>query len=150
MSQADDNYYNIPPMSLTLSEVQTYAKNGKREYCCVNQPLFNIQLDHVVLDELHLLLCITDVLLSNLLDDAMERDEKEDTLKARGAEKGVHLKSIIASINGCGVTFRVWEEQDNCKGMTTINWTSLMGSEKKLLLYRLPDKIRSVTHAWYS
>ena len=90
----EEEYYSTPPMSLTLSEVIKYASNGKKEYCCVCKPLFNAPLDHVIPDELHLLLRITDVLWTNVLHEAMERDEKEDTVKARGMEKGVHLKAI--------------------------------------------------------
>ena len=134
-------YYSTFPMLLTLSEVIKYVNNGKNEFGCVRQPLLNIPLDHVIPDELHLLLRITDVLLTNLLDDAMERDEKEDNLKARGMEKGVHLKAIVQLINSCGATFNVWEKQDGANGATTMDWTSLMGNEKKKLLTLLPDKL---------
>ena len=103
----EETYYSTSPMSLTLSEVIKYARNGKKEYCCVCKPLLNVPLDHVIPDELHLVLRITDVLLTNVLDDAMERDEKEDNLKARGMEKGVHLKAIVKIINSCGVSFNV-------------------------------------------
>ena len=127
----EETYYSTSPMSLTLSEVIKYESNGKKEYCCVCKPLLNVPLDHVIPDELHLLLRITDVLLTNVLDDAMERDEKEDNLKARGMEKGVHLKAIVKIINSCGVSFNVWQKQDNAKGVITMDWTSLMGNEKK-------------------
>ena len=49
-----------------------------------------LDLDYVILDELHLLLRITDVLLTNLLDDAMETVQKENNLKSFGMEKGTH------------------------------------------------------------
>ena len=49
----------------------------------INQPLLNIPLHHIVLDELHLLR-INDVLLANLIEDAMEWDDRED--KERGAQ----------------------------------------------------------------
>lgn len=120
-----------------------YASNGKKEYCCVCKPLLNVPLDHVIPDELHLLLRITDVLLTNVLDDAMERDEKEDNLKARGMEKGVHLKAIVKIINSCGVSFNVWQKQDDAKQVITMDWTSLMGNEKKRLLELWPDKLNT-------
>ena len=49
-----------------------------------------LDLDYVILAELHLLLRITDVLLTNLLDDAMETVQKENNLKSFGMEKGTH------------------------------------------------------------
>ena len=137
------SYYNTEPLSLTLQEVIKYVSNNKKEYGCVEKPLFNIALDHVIPDELHLLLCITDVMLTNLLDDSMERDEKEDNLKARGAEKGVHLKAVVESINSCGVTFNIWKKRDSAKGVITMDRTSRMGNEKKQLLKHLPDKLAS-------
>ena len=115
-------------------------QEGAGEYGCIAQPLLNVALDHVP-DELHLLLRVTDVLLTNLLDDAMERDEIEDHLKKRGMEKGVHLKAVVNIINNCGITFNVWEKQDSPVGKVVMNWTSLMGDEKKKLLDVLPNKL---------
>ena len=40
-------------------------------YCCTHEPLLNIELDHVILDELHLLLRIVGVLLGNLLEEVI-------------------------------------------------------------------------------
>ena len=137
----DSGYYNTPSMTITLAKVQSYAEKGNNEYSCVEQPLFNIPLDHVILDELHLLLRITDVLLANVLDDAVERNEKEDNLKSLGMEKAVNLKAIITQINSCGVTFRIWEKQNTAKGTTVMDWTSLMDNEKKKLLTLFPDQL---------
>ena len=109
------------------------------------QPLFNVALDYVIRDELHLLLRITDVLLTNLLDDAMERDEKEDNLKSRGMEKGTHINEIVKLIKSCGVTFKIWQKQDTTKGMINMDWTSLIGDEKTNLLKQLPAKLIGTT-----
>ena len=73
MSQ-EMSYCNIEPLSLTLQEVIKYVSNNKKEHGRMEKPLFNIAFDHVIPDELHLILRITDVMLTNLLDDAMERD----------------------------------------------------------------------------
>ena len=52
-----DNYYNDEPLRRTLEELQEFASESKGEnYCCVHQPLLNIPLDHIILDELHLML----------------------------------------------------------------------------------------------
>lgn len=138
--------YNKPPMSLTLDDIKKYSETG--EYCCVESPLLNVPLDHIILDELHLLLRFTDVLLSNLIEDAMELDDKDDFCKKRGEPKGIHLRKLTQLINSCGVTFSVWEKKDgDGKGMGKMDWTSLMGDEKKRLLRNLPTKLRESTDA---
>jgi hypothetical protein len=105
-------------------------------------------LDHIILDELHLLLRITDVLLANLIEDAMEWDDKDDFLKTRGQPKGVRLKNLTELINQCGVTFSVWEKSDgNGNGIGKVDWTSLMGDEKKKLLLKLPPKLQESSNA---
>ena len=45
----------------------------------------------------------------------MERDEKEDNLKAHGMEKGVQLKAIVKTINSCCVSFNAREKQYRTK-----------------------------------
>ena len=40
-------------------------KSAKEKYCCEHKPFVKIELDHVILDELHLLLRILDVLKLN-------------------------------------------------------------------------------------
>ena len=108
--------YSKPPMSLTLDDIKKFPKKG--EFCCVESPLLSVPLDHIILDELNLLLRLTDVLLSNLLEDAMELDDKDDYTKKRGEPKGIHLRKLTQLINSCGVTFRVWKKKDgDGKGM---------------------------------
>jgi hypothetical protein len=57
----DLDYYNSHPLQHTLEE-ETADK-----FSCGNEPLIKIDLDHVVLDELHLLLRVMDVLLNNII-----------------------------------------------------------------------------------
>lgn len=97
-------------MAFTLADVQKHATSS--EFSCINQPPLNISLHHIVLDELHLLLRITDVLVGNLIEDAMERDDQEDFLKKRGEPKGRHLRHLTQVINSCGITFSVWGKGD--------------------------------------
>ena len=140
-----ETHYQSDAMGLTLAQVKRYAANGKKEFCCINPPLLNIPLDHIVLDELHLLLRITDILMTNLIEDAMERDDKESILLTQRREKlerGKHLRKLAETINSCGVTFNVWEKKNaDGKGSGTMDWTSLMGGEKRKLLKLLPDKL---------
>ena len=60
------SHYKEAPLKRTLDEIMTMAGKGKNNYCCVNQPLIEIDLDHIIVDELHLLLRVVDVLIDNL------------------------------------------------------------------------------------
>ena len=57
---------------------------------------------------------------------------------------GQHLQKAVNEIKACGVSFNVWEKKNaDGKGSGTLDWTSLMGSEKKQLLQQLPDRFPS-------
>ena len=51
---------------------------------------------------------------------------------------GAMLQKLITAINSCGVQFRIWKEIDNTGAL---NWTSLMGPDKLILLRQLHDKL---------
>ena len=73
----------------------------------------------------------------------MELDDKKDFLK-KGEPKGVNLRKLTQLINSCGVTFSVWEKRnEDSKGSGEMDWTSLMGDERKKLLRTLPEKLES-------
>ena len=57
-----------------------------------------LDLDYVILAELHLLLRITDVLLTNLLDDAMETVQKEDYVYILHFPLCVHFTHRVCKI----------------------------------------------------
>ena len=62
MSKQDD-YYDCHPQCRTLEDLKEWCKKkGKNNFCCVHSPLLDIPLEYVVLDKLHLLLRVTDVL----------------------------------------------------------------------------------------
>ena len=133
-------FYSKPPLGLTMADVKKCVSTG--EFSCTD-PLLDIELDHIILDELHLLLRVTDVLLSNIIEDSMEWDDKDDFTKKRGKPKGLHLRKLVHLINKCGVTFSLWEKKDgDGKGMGKMDWTSLMGDERKKLLRSLPLKLQ--------
>lgn len=133
-------------MAFTLTDVKKHASSS--EFCCIFEPLLNIPLRCIVLDELHLLLRITDVLLANLIEDAVEWDDKNDFRKKRGEPRGVHLRNLTQTINNCGVTFSVWEKKDgDGKGTGKMDWTSLMGDERKRLIRNLPAKLEACKNA---
>ena len=57
----EEDFYNKPPLQRTLKELKELSKKGRENFCCEHEPLLNIELDHVILDELHLLLRVVDV-----------------------------------------------------------------------------------------
>ena len=62
------DHYNTPPLLRTLDEMTKMdQKKGRKKNIQVStdEPLLKIELDHVVLDQLHLLLRIMDVLIDN-------------------------------------------------------------------------------------
>ena len=139
-------FYNTTPIARTLSEMQEMCSlpQSQCRYSCIRKPLINIQLDHVILDELHLMLRITDRLTENLIKEVIERDNKADINKKRGEEKGQYLKKLVKEINATGITFNVWEKKNaDGKGSGLYDWTSLLGSDKKKLMNKLPGQLES-------
>ena len=138
----DLDFYNTGELKRTLQEIRNFHNSNK--FCCIHLPLFDIELDHVVLDELHLMMRVTDRLTENVITEVMERDRKTDFLKKKGEEKGIYLKRLIRVINEVGITFSVWEKSNgDGKGSGVYDWTSLVGSDKKKLLHLLPAQLES-------
>lgn len=50
-------------------------ENGQNQPGCRHKPLFKMPIDHCVLDELHLMLRVTDRLEHGLIYDAVDWDE---------------------------------------------------------------------------
>ena len=132
-------YYDAPPLRRTLEEMhELSAKKSGENYCCCHKPLLNIPLRNIILDELHLLR-ITDILLENLIEDAMQWDDKESSTSAKkkSLEKSQHVKKLVEAINNCGVSFSIWEKRNaDGKGSGTWDWTSLMGDGPKKTVER--------------
>ena len=101
----------------------------------INPPLLNISLQNVVVDELHLLLRITDVLTRNLIKAALSYDAQHNSEISGELERPM-IKELLSCIRGCGVTFNVYLEDDG-----GFSFTSLVGGDKKKLLSKLPEKL---------
>lgn len=67
--------YNSESMTRKLKDLQELCKSKKDmdNFGSINEPLLDIELTHVVSDELHLLLRVTDVLLTNVVIEAMDK-----------------------------------------------------------------------------
>ncbi|RMX58911.1 hypothetical protein pdam_00025059 [Pocillopora damicornis] len=61
----DGKQINILPLSRSLQEIKETSKKPKDDYGCCKAPLLDIKLDHIIVDELHLLLRIIDLLTAN-------------------------------------------------------------------------------------
>ena len=81
-------------LNRTLQEIKELSSSSNT-FSCVKRPLFNIPLDHISLDELHLMRRITDRMTENLITEVMEKDCKEDFNKAQGEEKGENIRILI-------------------------------------------------------
>lgn len=127
----------------TLSSIRTNATKGK--YGCIKAPLFDIELEYIVPDELHLFLRIMDVLIQALIDTAVAHDHHTSRGARRGPkippQDGPMVKNLIKTIQSCGVNFYVWEEKKEGNGLL---WPSLMGNDKTKLLKGFPSKISNL------
>ncbi|KAK3735181.1 hypothetical protein QZH41_000466 [Actinostola sp. cb2023] len=126
-------YFNSPEMKRVLNN------NWTKEKGCKGKPLFNIPVDHVVCDELHMLLRITDRLENGIILEAINWDQQDAFYSERQSQNTSHLDALIRSIKSCGVSFSVWDGKDGKK-----EWTSLMGNDKKRLLKLLPEKFPDI------
>lgn len=114
-------------LSLHLKHADSQA------FGCNHQPLILIEPEQIVLDKLHLLLRLGDVLLSNLVDDCKQADSKLEVL----GKKPHHTEDLVKAIRECGVVFSMWTE----KCSTELKWSSLTGSEYNKLFRFLPEKL---------
>ena len=103
------NDFNSQPIARTLQEVKEMSKKSKDNYGCCREPLLNIELDHVVVDELHLLLRITDVLTANLITEVTDWDIEANLEEKQS--KDAHLNKLVSCIRSCGVSFVVWKKK---------------------------------------
>ena len=138
----DLNHYNSTPLKCTLAEIREMTARKKDNYCCKYPPLLNIDLDHVILDELHLMLRVVDVLIDNLLEDVLEWDKNVDICKRRSEKRGEHLENLVSTIRSCGVSFQVWQKSNADGKPGKYECTSSLGNDKKKLLKFLPNKLR--------
>lgn len=128
----------------TLESLRKGSKHSHKDKRkgAVNPPLFNIELDHIILDELHLLLRVVGVLLRNLIYEVLRVD---GSTKERGvAIMQTHLSMLVDAVRSCGVSFKVWRAKDEngyASKSGKYDWTALSGSELKKVLKDLPPKI---------
>jgi len=85
--------------------VKEISKKSKHNYGCCKEPLLNI-----IVDELHFLLRITDVLTANLITEVIEWDI-EANLDTK-QNKDTHLNKLVSCTRYCGVSFSLWKKKE--------------------------------------
>ena len=95
---------------LTLQEKSHLANKPCHQHLgSIHSPLLNIELTKVVVDELHLLLRVTDVLIRNLISLAASRDHEE---QQRRGEASNRIHQLELAVQSCKVTFTIWQRVD--------------------------------------
>ena len=91
---------------LTLQGLKTAATKttAKAKMGSQFQPLLEIPLERIIIDRLHLLLRIFDVLLRNVIYMVLKVDQDESAQ--------THTDSLKKAIKECGVSFSLYEKKD--------------------------------------
>ncbi len=134
----------------TLTSIKEKSKLGKKPCSqhlgSVRPPLVNVEPSHIVLDELHLLLRIGDVLIRNLIWYAASRDlRNRERQGVRGATCTSHVIQLEQAIRSCRVSFQIWLKKDhNGRPVPgSYDWTALTGKHKYQVLQTLPELMPS-------
>ena len=96
-------------------------------------PIIHLDPKKIVIDELHLLLRIGDVLIRNIVHEMVHADKTANHYSSQSIQQLCNLNQLQHTINDhCKVTFRVWEKRDpDGRPSGKYDWTSLMGADVK-------------------
>ena len=105
---ATDVVYNCPPPHGKARSLATLIHNSqfsqpKKHLGSKNLPILKMEPTSIILDELHLLLRIGDVLLRNVILQADSLDHR--VYMAEGRQTNNHLKTLETLVRRCGVSF---------------------------------------------
>ena len=144
MSVAEDVYTKMKARS--LGSMKDLASHGystcAKHLGCVRLPLIFISLDQIVLDKLHLLLRVMDVLIRNLILYMDSRDHKN---RAHHGEVSHCVEQLEDNIQSCGVSFQIWQNREPTGKPIpgSYDFTALSGKYKLQVLERLPSRMDS-------
>ena len=65
--------------------------------------------------------------------------KRDDFKRSAREERGKHQAKLIEAFRACGVPFSIWRDKQG-----NLDWTSLMGTEKKKLITKLPQHFPSI------
>ena len=92
-------------LSSLKSDSQKSRRHCSKHLGCIHPPLLNIELDNIVVDELHLMLRVGDVLLRNLI---LYTDSRDHASREHQGEDTNHLQQLEQAIRSCGESFQIW------------------------------------------
>ena len=108
MRVSEGTYTTPPPTGKTRTLASLHANcthsRSNKHLGSKYPPLLEIEPSQYVLDELHLLLRVADVLLRNLIHLA---DQLDQTQQLRGGRSGVHITTLESMVKSCGVPFHI-------------------------------------------
>ena len=142
----EDNVY-CTDKAKTLSSMKELSRFSSqtcnRHKGCIHPPLVNTDPNSIVLDELHLMLRIGNVLIRNLILFAHSQDHySQEHLR----EKTHHIQELERAISSCGVSFHIWQKRESTGKPISgrYDWTALTGTHKLKVLQRLPEKMHTI------
>ena len=105
--------YNTPPPNGTLRTLSSLTTNcafskPEKHLGSKHSPLLHLQSPQYVLDELHLLLRVSDVLVRNIIHLADHLDQESGLRRGR---RGTHIPELQQLVQSCGVPFRISQVQ---------------------------------------
>ena len=122
-------------------------KKSSKKYNCSHPPLFDmIPMHKVIIDNLHLFLRISDLLINLLITDIRRLDGIEK-VTSPDLDKCRHMKKYEDLMNKCKIQFRFYV----CKDTNKLKWRDLTGPEKHRLFngidlpQRFPSQETSIT-----
>ena len=133
------NHYHENDTQRKVDEMRQLCTSScaKANFGSKYAPLLDIDIDHYIPDELHLLMRITDILLRNLIDDAMSKDQYAKLV----GQATDNLELLVKAIQNCGVSFRTWVTKTG-----EFEYTFLSGNDQKTLLRNLPERLLFCLH----
>jgi len=145
MSVEESIYTEKKARSLTtLKDNSRFANKPCHKHLgSIHHPLLDIDLTKVVVDELHLLLRVTDLLTRNLISIAASRDHEE---QQRLGESCNHIGQLEQAVQACKVTFTIWQrvDGDGRPQPGKYECTSLNGTDRLQVLRSLPAKFDTI------
>ena len=108
MTVPETTYTSPPPIgkARTLESLQTNCRHSRPALHLGSKysPLLPLEPSQYVLDELHLLLRVADVLVRNIINLA---DHMDQTQSLRQGRAGTHIPQLEEMVKSCGVPFKI-------------------------------------------
>ena len=80
-----------------------------------------------------------DILIENLVHEALRWDEEDNWKRRKCEQKNIHLDHLKDIFRWCGLSFDIWVKINaDSKGSGQYDFTSLLGPDKKKLQKRAP------------